>query len=176
MIKNNSKMLCTSVIDTRCYKFSNIYKSLNNAKFIYISRNIRDSFAVVISREAHILGKSVEERIRFVVNTWGLEVVKAMLAAKHFAASNKELMHLVDFDEMILDTEKCMRNICKWLNIKFDDFMLQATFNGRVISREAVKKVIDSAEKVMSRDNLYLLDKMLDYLLVKANFELFESC
>lgn len=98
----------------------------------------------------------------------------------------KEDVHFVKFEDLILNTKKTMQNICKYLNIDFENILLKLSANGieLIETKPTLTQINDSAKEFFNeteikrvknfyskfKPNIIYFKILVFYLIVKIYF------
>lgn len=147
--------------------YKQLLKTFPQGKIIYIDRNIADGLGSTILRRAKLCKTSfaAECRKEFLEGdkNFFLELVSRAANIQKLRNCYPDKLLVVKFDELILETEKTMKNICNWLSIPFTENMLHATFQGKIIDPRATGMIQDDIKKLISDEDNILLHKYISY-------------
>lgn len=109
------------------------------SKWIHVSRNVVDSLVVdfvghysEFFRYANVDGNALCQAMEALLGTGVRDVMLSYrLLHAYLAKTEPDMYKVVDFIDVTQNQEKCMREICDWLEIDFDPILCRPTYLGR---------------------------------------------
>lgn len=162
-----------SAIHTTFFQYEMLSFIYPKAKFLFVKRDILDAFASTVYRSAQSYATSIEEMMQRLYSdaTW-LSFTKNMLNAEHFAATQPERMIILDFTDLIMNTEQCLRKACAHIGVEYLPIMQQATFLGKPIAQDATGIIHDDPRTFLTKSQLEMLQAYIDWLCLRAEQEI----
>ena len=148
------------------YRFPLLAELYPEGRIIYIARDIEAAYYSNISRWALIAGRSFAAHLQHILQIEGRvaqikRCFKADTAAKAMAAERPDMLFLITFEDLLLDTESVMRKLCAWLDVEYLPCLRQATWFG---------KLIDPAVTGVIHDDFTSFSRTQDAVLLKETF------
>jgi len=130
------------------YRFPLLAELYPEGRIIYIARDIEAAYYSTLSRWALMAGRSFTEQLQAVLRiTYRVDKIKrcyqADAAAKAMAAERPDMVFLITFEELILNTESVMRKLCAWLGVEYLPCLRQATWFGKLIDPAVIGVIHD---------------------------------
>lgn len=147
-------------------RFREVYP---NSKFIFIKRRILNTVATRANRKLQDHQTSMQSfyspGISRILKSG--EIYRILEYRDYFermAQLYPETYKIIDFDELNLNTESVMRNVCDFLSIDFTDDLLKFSFMGNEIIHNGKKHVgeeLDMAEKLLSSQEIAAVNSQI---------------
>lgn len=100
------------------------YKKIFNAKFLFIVRDPRATFAGSLRTFDRYANFSNSYKLNIILSFW--------ISAERFISSNlNKNLYVIKNEKINKNTKLEMKKLCKWLNIDFENILLKPTFLGK---------------------------------------------
>lgn len=116
------------------FKLEELYDNFPDARFLLIVRNIYDNISSSIGLKKLEIGKHYRANII-------REIIKYITAYKHINKySRKERIMMIRFEDLKNNREEAVSRVCNFLNIPFDENMLNDKFKKNTSFNKGVKR------------------------------------
>lgn len=150
-------------------EYEKLMSAFHDGKIIYIVRDHADSIAAKLLRAQGLQNSSLLHLIQLEyihhadINKKAFANVKKML---RLAAEYPDRIFIVDFHDIIENTEETMRGICKWLRLDYLPALEVPSFLGHPMPRNISGKVHDRIEDMLTSNELKALHWYTDYCIL----------
>lgn len=156
--------------------WNKIYKLYPNMKKIIIKRDIKDIVSARITRKSILIKKPKnfqrnylyrENFDIFIQNNELNSILNYYKQAEIFAEKYPNSFILINFDDLIYNTENTMRKLCNFLNIEFSDILLQPTRYLESINKDGetfLNMTLDNHSQLLLEDEIaYISNKIKEF-------------
>jgi hypothetical protein len=164
-VKAGNERYAVSLAPNEFSDYRLLMNTYPGGKVIYIDRDPFDAIGSTIYRRSQLLGTKFKDELNkeFIGNNDLMhEIVHRKESVQKLQIVYPENLLCIDFSELILDTERTMHKVCKFLNILFTPQIVKATFQGRIIDERATGKIQDDMRSILSENEQSALSEYIE--------------
>jgi hypothetical protein len=164
------------------FEFIKLPLSKNRLKFISLVRNPLDNFAA-LNDGLEVYYSKIGEDYEVLISSFIFRLRADLVNSIYLSRQYKSDVKIIKFENLIINTQKTMKEACKFLNLKFDKELLNPnkedgkiysgnSYDGGKFSRLS-KRNINNWKKRISIETASIIELYFHDMIIKYNYKLY---